>query len=208
MELYAAMVSAMTFSKAVEVYARHLATNGTAEDAQSAILQFLDWDAASEDQFGKDVRIVLVSAKFSKEITTSVLWLNDHDLDIRCVRLRPYSLDSRILLDVQQIIPLPEADSYTIQLKKKAEESRQSRRFEPDFSKYDLTIEGITVANLTKRALVHETVRAALSKGVALEQIASLMPPNKWISVEGEIDADEFQQKAANLQAKLGGDIT
>jgi len=66
---YAAMVSAMTFSKAVEVYARHLATNGAAEDAQNAILQFLDWEAASEDQFGKDVRIVLVSAEFSKEIT-------------------------------------------------------------------------------------------------------------------------------------------
>jgi hypothetical protein len=202
---YAAMVSTMTFSKAVEVCSLYLIANGSVDNAESTIRAFLDWDAANEDKFAQDVRIMLVSAEFSKEITTSVLWLNEHDLDIRCVRLRPYALDSRVLLDVQQIIPLPEADSYTVQLKKKAEESRQSRRFEPDFSKYDLTVGGITVANLTKRALTHETVRAALSKGVSLEQIAALMPPNKWISVNGEVDAEEFREKAANLQAKLGG---
>ena len=42
-------------------------------------------------EFAQDVRIVLVSANFSKEITMSVLWLNERDLDIRCVRLIPYS---------------------------------------------------------------------------------------------------------------------
>jgi hypothetical protein len=108
-------------------------------------------------------------------------------------------------LDVQQIVPLPKADSHTVQLRKTAEESRQSRRFEPDLSKYDLTVDGITVANLTKRALAHEAVRAALSKGVSPDQIASLIPPNKWISVEGEIDAEAFREQAADLQAKLGG---
>jgi hypothetical protein len=103
---YAAMVSTMSFSKAVEVYARYLTSNNRTEDAESAILQFLDWEDANEGNFGEEVRIVLVSAEFSKEITTSVLWLNDHDIDIRCVRLRPYTLDSRIVLDVQQIIPV------------------------------------------------------------------------------------------------------
>jgi hypothetical protein len=40
---------------------------------------------------------------------------------------------------------------------------------------------------------------------VSLEQIAALMPLTKWISVNGEVDAEEFREKAANLQAKLGG---
>jgi RecB family endonuclease NucS len=73
---YAAMISAMSFSKAVEVYARYLARNNSTDDAETALLQFLNWDVANEDTFGRDVRIVLVSAEFSKEITTSVLWLN------------------------------------------------------------------------------------------------------------------------------------
>lgn len=39
-------------------------------------------------------------------MTTTVLWLNKKDLDIRCVRLKPYKLGDRLLLDVQQVIPL------------------------------------------------------------------------------------------------------
>ena len=50
------------------------------------------------------MRIVLVSAEFSKEIT-AVLWLNEHSLDICCVRLKPYNLDGRVLVDVQQPAP-------------------------------------------------------------------------------------------------------
>jgi hypothetical protein len=74
---YAAMISAMSFSKAVEVYARYLERNNSRDDAEAALLQFLNWDIANEDTFGQDVRIVLVSAEFSKEITTSVMWLNN-----------------------------------------------------------------------------------------------------------------------------------
>ena len=109
---YAAMISAMTFSKAVEVYGRYLERNNSTDGAETALRQFLNWDVANEDTFGRDARIVLVSAEFSKEITTSVLWLNERALDIRCVRLRPYALEARVLLDVQQVIPLPEADAF------------------------------------------------------------------------------------------------
>jgi len=202
---YAAMVSAMSFSKAVEVYGRYLERNNSTDDAETELLQFLNWDVANEETFGRDVRIVLVSAEFSEELTTSVLWLNEHAIDIRCVRLRPYALDSRVLLDVQQVIPLPEADSYTVQLKKKAEENRQAKRVEFDFSKYDLTIDGNTLPHLTKCRLVFEVVKAALANGLPPEQIASMVPPNKWISVDGELTAEEFQEKASKLQAKLGG---
>ena len=145
----------------MEVYARHLKANGNNDIAESAILRFLNWDTANEETFGQDVRLVLVSAEFSKEITTSVIWLNDHGLDIRCVRLRPYALDSRVVLDVQQIIPLPEANDITIQLKKKAQESRIARKFDPDFSKFTLTVDGNVKTGLTKRGLALEVVGAS-----------------------------------------------
>lgn len=202
---YAAMVAAMSFSKAVEVYTRYLKSISSTDDAQSKLLQFLDWEVPNEETFGQDVRIVLVAAEFSKEIITSVLWLNEHDLDIRCVRLRPYKWDARVLLDVQQVIPLPEAASIIIQFKKKAEENRQAKRFEPDFSKYVLTVDGVQHARLTKRGLVLEVVKAALAKGVSQAQIAVLVPPNKWISVDGELSGEQFREQAAKLPAKLGG---
>ena len=203
---HAAMVSAMTFSQAVEVYARYLKRNNSTDDAETSLLQFLGWDDANKGTFGRDVRIVLVSAEFSKEITTSVLWLNERDLDIRCVRLRPHALETRVLLDVQQVIPLPEASKYIEKFKEKAEEIRQQAKHgEGDSSKYDLTVDGNTLARLPKRRLVFEVVKAALAKGLPLEQIAALEAANRWISVDGELTAEQFQDKVSMLRARQGG---
>lgn len=87
---YAAMVSTMTFDDAVESFDQYLDSLGREENARELLMGFLDWEEPDEDKFAQEVRIVLASAEFSKEITTSVLWLNDHGLDIRCIRLRPY----------------------------------------------------------------------------------------------------------------------
>jgi hypothetical protein len=62
-----------------------------------------------------DVCIVLVCADFGREITTTVLWLNRFDgMDIRCVRLVPYDLNGRVVLDIQQVLPLSEAADYQV----------------------------------------------------------------------------------------------
>lgn len=87
---YAAMVSAITFEKVVDIYATYLKRIGKEIDARISILEFLGWEGPDEDRFAQDVRIVLASAKFSKELTTAVMWLNDRSLDIRCVRMQPY----------------------------------------------------------------------------------------------------------------------
>ena len=49
------------------------------------------------------MRIVLAFADFSKELTTSVLWLNDYELNVLCVRMRPYGKDGNDFLDIQHI---------------------------------------------------------------------------------------------------------
>jgi len=132
---YAAMVSTMTFEKAVEVHASYLAQQGRSENARNAILGFLQWAEPDDNAFAQDVRIVLVSANFHPEISTTVLWLNQRGLDIRCIRLRPYKLDNRVLLDVQPIIPLPEAEQYQVQIRQKEDAARISR--ETDRRKWD-----------------------------------------------------------------------
>lgn len=127
---YAAMVSEMTFDQAVEAHATYLAKRGRDEDARSSILEFLDWDEVNEEAFANDVRIVLASANFSREVTTAVLWLNSRNLDIRCVRLTPYDYQGKTLLDVQQVIPLPEAAEYQVRVKAKVSRERVSRQDE------------------------------------------------------------------------------
>lgn len=123
---YAAMISTMTFGQLVEAYAKLLSCHH--QEAEASILSFLGWEEPNEEAFALEVKIILASADFSRELTSSVIWLNQHNLDLRCVRLKPYrTQDGKLLVDVQQIIPLPEASDYQTRIRAKEQEGRQQR---------------------------------------------------------------------------------
>ena len=125
---YAAMVSALTLERIVEVYGKYLASRGEQADPMARILGHLGLESPDDAEVADSVRLVLVSADFSKEITTSVLWLNDQGLDITCVKLAGYRQGEELLIDVQQVIPLPEAGEYMVQLKEKRQRVRADRK--------------------------------------------------------------------------------
>ncbi|MBL8854422.1 MAG: hypothetical protein JNK57_10660, partial [Planctomycetaceae bacterium] len=125
---YAAMVSTMTFERAVEIHSQFLAARGEpGDEARSRIMAFLGWEDSEDESFASDVRILLVSEDFGKELTTAVLWLREFDIDIRCIRLRPYLDGEKRLVDVQQIIPLPEVIEYQVQIREKEQVGRKKR---------------------------------------------------------------------------------
>jgi len=144
---YASMVSTLTFIRAVEIFSKYLASFESDLNAEDELLSHI---GDNKDSFASDVRIILVSSDFSKELTTSVMWLNERDLDIRCYRLIPYKHNEDILIDVQQIIPLPEAESYQIKVREQKEERREVRRGARDNTKYNFN--GQT--GLSKRGIV------------------------------------------------------
>lgn len=192
---YAAMVSAMTFQNIVEIFENHLRKYGHDDDAKATILEFLEWDEPIEDAFGQDVQIVLASAEFSKELTTSVMWLNERDLNITCMRLKPYKDGERLLLDVQQIIPLPEAEEYRVRLREKREKERDTRRTKRDLTKYDVTIEGVTQEQLPKRHAIFAVVKHLCGSGITPEEITeqiSWRKRNLFRKVPGHVGADQF----------------
>ncbi len=125
---YASMVSTMTLDRAVEIHAAFLEQIGQPRaEAEDRILEFLAWETKDDGVFAEDVRILLVSEDFGKELTTAVLWLRDRDIDIRCLRLRPYKHIDKTFIDVQQIIPLPEAVEYQVQVREKEQQERKSK---------------------------------------------------------------------------------
>lgn len=140
---YAAMVAHITSEQVVEAHCRYLqhriaenkglpehiarlASLGRAVTEQDARAHLADMMSIGSEEFtiaSAQPRIVLVSAGFAPELTTSVLWLNDQGLDIRCIRLKPYRLEGqRVVLHVEQVIPLPDVNIYMTQWKKKAAE--------------------------------------------------------------------------------------
>lgn len=134
---YAAMVSPMTFQDAVETYQSYLDKQGVNKNAEAEIMGFCERDETDIADFNKQVRIVLISADFSKEVINSVLWLNNYGLNISCYRLRPYSHAESLLVNFEQIIPLPEAKDFLFrQRRKEIEEVNSTERSDKDYSKY------------------------------------------------------------------------
>ena len=200
---YASMISTMTFSRATEVFAAYRG-NISQSDAEEELLHFLGWESANEEDFASDVRIVLASAEFSKELTTSVLWLNDKSLDIRCIRMKPYQYLGETLVNIEQVIPLPEAEEFQVSVREKRQKQRQDRASNKDTAKRDLTVNGTSFHRLPKRRIIYEVVRAAVDGGADIEQIRVMMPNSKWATVDGEINSENFIDEMSSIREQEG----
>lgn len=168
---YAAMISTMSFSKACEYYQDYLSKNGLEIDAKEGILDFVELQDTELVEFGKDVRIILASAGFSKELTTTAIWLRDKGVDISCVKITPYNFKGDVLINAEQIIPVPELNEYQVRFREKRTEQIASlSKTEKDYSSYKY--KGL---ELNKRKLALEIFSDWIKKEnpASLEEIKS-----------------------------------
>ena len=98
----------------------------TARDAVTNLIEFLDVEDLDDTVLnaGNEQRLILVAANFRKEVTATVLWLIGHGVRAQCFRVLPYSLGEEVLIDLQQIIPVPEAADYMIGMAAKESEEK------------------------------------------------------------------------------------
>ncbi len=125
---YAAMVANMTLEQAIDAHQSYIDVRGIEGDAESRVRDHLE---VYDEEIGistRNPRIILASANFSTELTTSVLWLSDVGLDITCVKLQPYSVDSTVFVERSQVLPMPEATDYTVRLRDREREAETRSR--------------------------------------------------------------------------------
>ena len=123
---YAAMVSVLSSDQITEAHQAYLDKWKIGGDAVERIREHLE-TTEFDDIYTETPRIILVSRDFSKELTTSVLWLNENGLDITCVQLQPYMNGPEILLESSQVIPVPGTEDLLIQAQEKRNENRRQR---------------------------------------------------------------------------------
>lgn len=121
---YAAMLRTMTSDHLVSAHRKYRGSRGkdaSHEATEAALRGFVGLpEGEALVNPSETPQVVLVSQEFSKEITATVLWLNEfYDMGIRCIRMTPYKYGTSLLVDVQSIIPLPEAEELMIQVKTK-----------------------------------------------------------------------------------------
>ena len=127
---YAAMVSSMNIDKLVPYYIAYKKKYDDEAlsdlDAKEQIIEFVESDSFVE--LSTKPRIILCSEGFSQEVTATVLWLRDSQIDISCVSITPYMVDGKVVIVPKVIIPLPEARQYLIDIKRKEEVREASAR--------------------------------------------------------------------------------
>ncbi|MCY4200868.1 MAG: hypothetical protein OXF31_13835 [Gammaproteobacteria bacterium] len=199
---YAAMISNFTFDKAAEIYQEFLKKE-KGEDiepdyARGELLSYLKWEGEPrEDEFGQGVKIVLASAGFSPELTTTVMWLIDNSqIDISCVKIVPHKLDEQILLDVQPVIPTPDAKDYQVSVKEKRQKERESRKSRKT---YDLTIDGNPVVQeLPVNRLMWRLVKEIYDRDVGLDTVERALnnqSATKYEKYEGKFNSEEVKTR-------------
>jgi len=123
---YAAYCSQLTVDDLADAYARYHQV-----DPETARTALLDHAPSLTDGELGPIRIRLVAGSFGPAVTTVVLWLRDHDIDIGCIEVvaRMHG-DGMAILSAHQLLPLPEAEDYLVRRRRKEqeEEARKSTR--------------------------------------------------------------------------------
>ncbi len=169
--------------------------NNKEKDARDSLREFLEWGDSDDETLGQEIKIVLASAEFSKELTTTVLWLNERGLDIRCVRMRPYDHDGQVLLAIQTIIPTPETEEYQIRIREKRQKEQVAKKSARDLSKYDVTIGGKQFLNQNKRYMMFRLVSGVFDSGGNPQQVMEALPSSKLKVFEGRLDAEQIREQ-------------
>ena len=124
---YAAYCSSLKKAEIVGIFQQYLDRQGGG-DAAGSICEFLGEDTLDEVVLndGTNQRVVFIAAKFRREVTATVLWLREHQIDARCVKVVPYRFGEETFVDLQQVIPTPEAADYMIRMAQKESEERSA----------------------------------------------------------------------------------
>ena len=171
---YAAMVSTLTFEQAITVHMEYRRKRGeilSASDAEAAIREHLD-DPEGSITFDASVRILLIAESFNAEITSAALYMNSQGLDITCVRMTPYKLGERILVDVEQLIPLKEAQTYQVAIRVKQLATAAAAAAAKTHSKFWMQTPSMRLDDLPKRHLIRELAAECVRRGLAPSSLA------------------------------------
>ena len=136
---YASYCASLTKGQIVEIYQQYLhrylptieageplTQAGQPVDAATRICEFLDAPDLDEVKLnlGNSQRIMLVAANFRKEVTSTALWLLGQGISIQCFKITPYALGEQLLINIDQIIPTPEAKELMIGINAKEAEEK------------------------------------------------------------------------------------
>ncbi|EFI6272108.1 TPA: DUF4268 domain-containing protein [Escherichia coli] len=128
---YAGYCANLRQESVVEIFQLYLTQHEPSEirPAAEVIAEFMGWESLKEGVLNRKgtQRVIMVAANFRKEVTNTALWLMQFGIRVQCFKATPYLFAEDVFVDIRQVIPTPEAESYMIGMaQKEAEEQSTS----------------------------------------------------------------------------------
>lgn len=154
---YASYCSSLSKQDVINIFQKYLGNSVSAVDTLSEFFDNKDIEDIEINK-GNSQRIILVAANFHKEVTSSVLWLQNFNLRIKCFKVTPYKYGQQIMVEFDQIIPIEDTEEFQIKIaNKEQEESVESEstqiryhnrfKFWSEFIEYSKTHNGLYAAS-------------------------------------------------------------
>tara|TARA_R100000935_G_scaffold5455_2_gene12556 strand:- start:6192 stop:7325 length:1134 start_codon:yes stop_codon:yes gene_type:complete len=126
---YAAYVSSLKTTQVIDIFQSYLERYCGGGSAVALICEFLEVEELDEIVLnaGHSQRLIFIAAKFRKEVTSTVLWLREHRIDARCFKVVPYVFGDELFVDIQPVIPTPEAADFMISMAEKETEEKSAK---------------------------------------------------------------------------------
>lgn len=123
---YTAYVSPLKTTDIVTIYQQYLDRYCGGGNAVARLCEFMGVEDLGEINLnpGNDQRIVFIAANFRREVTATVLWLLSRGIRAQCFKVTPFMLNEELIIDIQQIIPTPEAADFMISMSAKDSEEK------------------------------------------------------------------------------------
>ncbi|MDO8289187.1 MAG: DUF4268 domain-containing protein [Parvibaculum sp.] len=183
---YASYCSTLSKSQIGDIYQKYLDKSGPGSNAKAQICEFLGQEDFDEVVLnpGNDQRLIMVAAQFRKEVTSTVLWLLKHRVFVKCFKATPFQDGTDLFLNIEQIIPLPEAEELMIGISEKEVEEQTSERGQATRHKlrtdfWHMTLEALRRANVQLFGNVSPSRDHWLSAGSGLSGVYYTMIFNK-----------------------------
>ncbi len=121
---YASYCSSLSKDDIRSIFQDYLKKEGMDAGAEEQLSEFLEKEDFSEVQLnqGSAQRIMMIAASFRKEVTSTVLWLMNFNIRVQCFKITPYVFQEQLFLNFDQILPVKDAQEYSVSMASKAQE--------------------------------------------------------------------------------------
>ena len=161
---YASYCSSLSKENIRKIYQDYLDQHYPNTKAEDNLSDFFDGAEYDDIALNKGItqRIILIAAKYRKEVTSTVLWLMNFKIRLQCFRATPNSVGDDLFLNVEQIIPTQDAEEYMIGMAEKVQDDISSQNVQNQLQIIRKEFWGNLINEMNKKSTLYKNINAGL----------------------------------------------